>query len=317
MGYNHLMKVFIFDPLWNDLADDKLLAKLSGAGISPIVITDIKPLTDTHELYEGEEDRILCLNPDYVNWKLASEDYENIPNLKAILVASTGHDYVERRVANERNIPICNIRNFSTEAVAEWAIMAMTNLARQTPKLIKDGFLLDFDKDFQKYRGVQLKGKTAAIIGLGHNGAAIAERCAGLGMNVVYWSKSPKTSPYTRVELDELFSSADVIFPAFAKNSESNGLLTPERLASVKNSAIIVDIIEVPQSKEIIEKVKSGDLFGYGYEAKPGTFNDHEGNIWAAPAYAWVTYESMYNSEDKLADNIIAAVNGEFPNRVN
>jgi len=66
------------------------------------------------------------------------------------------------------------------------------NVARQTPRLIKDGFPLDFDKDFMKYRGVELQGKTAAIVGLGNIGNSIAQRCEGLGMNVVYWSKSPK-----------------------------------------------------------------------------------------------------------------------------
>ena len=312
------MKAFIFDPLWDKLVTPELTESLRSAGVEVIVITDIAPLSECTELFEGNEDRLLCLNPDYVDWKLKNEDYDKIPNLKAILPVSTSFGWIEQDVAVERNIPICNVRNFSTEAVAEWAIAMMFSLARQIPRLIKDNFPLDFDADFMKYRGVQLKGKTAAIIGLGHNGSAIAERCKGLGMKVVYWSPSSTNDAYTRLELDELMRTADVIFPAFAKNDETHMLITEDLLASVKPSAMIVDIIELDDSKAaIIDMVKTGRLFGYGFEAKPSTFSKYEGNVWAAPAYAWVTFESMYNGEAKLVENIIEASKDQFPNRVN
>lgn len=312
------MKVFIFDPLWSKLVDERLEAELAKTGAEVTIITDVKPLSETVDLFRGDEERILCLNPDYVGWKLTNDDYRDIPNLKAILIASTAFGWVEREVANERSIPICNIKNFSTEAVAEWAITMMLNLARQTPRLIKDGFPLDFNADFMKYRGVQTKGKTAGIIGLGHNGSAIAERCKGLGMGVVYWSRSSTNDNYKKIELDELMATSDVIFPAFAKNDETNVLITKELLESVKSSAMIVDIIELEPIKETaLEMVKSGKLFGYGFEAKPEAFSQYEGNVWAAPAYGWVTYESMYNSEVKLVENIVAATKNESPNRVN
>ncbi|HEV2412495.1 MAG TPA: NAD(P)-dependent oxidoreductase, partial [Candidatus Saccharimonadales bacterium] len=276
------MKVFIFDPLWTKLVDEKLEEQLAESKADLTVITDVKPLSETPELFAGNEERLLCLNPDYIGWKLTSKDYENIPNLKAILVASTAFGYIDKDTADKRGIPICNIKNFSTQAVAEWAVTMMFNLARQTPRLIKDNFPLDFDADFMKYRGVQIKGKTAGIIGLGHNGSAIAERCAGLGMDVIYWSRSSTNDSYMRVELEELFSTADVIFPAYAKNGETNALITDELLSKVKKSAIIVDIIELEDKMtEIIDMVKTGKLFGYGFEAKPAKFNNYEGNVWA------------------------------------
>jgi len=312
------MKVFVFDPLWHKLVDEKLKQELTKSNVELTVITEIKPLSETTELFAGDEERLLCINPDYVGWKLKNDDYKDIPNLKGIFTGSTSFGWVEPEEADKQAIPICNIKNFSTEAVAEWAVTMMFNLARQTPRLIKDGFPLDFDADFMKYRGVQVKGKTAAVIGLGHNGTAIAERCAGLGMDVIYWSRNSKNNDYKRVELDELFKTADVIFPAFAKNEETNALITDELLGTVKQSAMIVDIIEIENVQDnIIYMVKTGKLFGYGFEAKPTTFNDYEGNVWAAPAYAWVTYESMYNGEAKLVENIVNASKGEFPNRVN
>jgi phosphoglycerate dehydrogenase-like enzyme len=312
------MKAFIFDPLWDELVTDDLSEKIKSSGLETIIKKDITPLSECKELFEGDEERLLCLNPDYVSWKLPSADYKDIPNLKAILVASTNYAWVEQDVANKRNIPICNIVNFSTQAVAEWAIMMMFNLARQTPRLIKDGYPLDFDKDFMKYRGVQLKGKTAGIIGLGHIGSAIAEACKGLGMNVVYWSRSSTNDAYNKVSLEELMSSADVIFPTAAKNPETLALISGDHIKSMKKSAIIVDIAHgLFDQKKVLSMVANGDLFGYGFEGEPNEFTKFEGNVWAAPSYAWATYESMHNSVVLWIDNMLSAAKKEFPTRVN
>jgi phosphoglycerate dehydrogenase-like enzyme len=312
------MKAFIFDPLWDDLITNELEEKLSSNGVEILIIKEIKPLSECLDLFEGDEERILCINPDYVSWKLSPEDYKDIPNLKAIFGAATSFSWIDMSYAEQNDIPVCNIRNFSTQAVAEWATTMMLNVARQVPRIIKDGFPLDFDKDFMKYRGVELHGKTAGIIGLGHNGAAIAQRCVGLGMNVIYWSRSSTNDEYKKVELSELFKTSDVIFPTFAKSEEANALINDTRLETVKPSAIIVDIIELDDNKsKIFEMVKTGKLFGYAFEAKPSTFEKYEGNIWAAPAYAWVTDGSMHNVMVKWTDNMVDAARGKFPNRVN
>lgn len=312
------MKAFIFDPLWDELITDELLGKLKATGIELIVTKEIAPLSNCASLFDGDDERILCLNPDYVGWKLAVDDYKSIPNLKAILGAATSFSWVDTSYADKNQIPVCNIRNFSTEAVAEWAITMLLNVARQTPRLIKDGFPLDFDKDFMKYRGVELHGKTVGIVGLGNIGSAIAKRCDGLGMNVTYWSKSPKESDYQRKELAELFANSDVIFPTMALNDETKTLITPMLLGSMKPSAMFVSVVhELFDEQLILNMVKDGKLFGFGYEASPASFNTHEGNVWAAPAYAWVTDGSMANSMTKWVENMIDAAKGKFPNKVN
>lgn len=312
------MKAFIFDPLWDDLITDELLAQIKDSGLEIVVVKEVASLSECKELFEGNEERLLCLNPDYVSWKLTNNDYKDIPNLKAILIASAGFEWVEQDVANESNIPICQIINFSTQAVAEWAIMMMLSLARQTPRLIKDNFPLDYDKDFMKYRGMQLKGKTAGIVGLGHIGSAIAAACRGLGMNVIYWSKSSTNDAYEKLPPEQLMSSADVIFPTMAKNPETLALISDELLKSVKPSAILIDMAHGLVSHELaLQMVAEGELFGYGFEGEPGEFAKFEGNVWGAPAYGWATYESMHNSTVLWVENMINATKNEFPNRVN
>lgn len=312
------MKAFIFDPLWNELVTPELEGKLKAANIETVISTQIAPLTDCKALFEGDEARMLCINPDYVSWKLSPDDYKDIPNLKAILGAATSFSWIDDSYATEKNIPVCNIRNFSSEAVAEWATMIMFNLARQTPRLIKDGFPLDFDKDYMKYRGVELHGKTAAIIGLGHIGTAIAKRCNGLGMKVVYWSKNTRLEDYEYMELAQLMAEADVIFPIIAKNDETKDLITSELLNSVKSTAMIIDMVDIFDHDIALSKVKDGILYGFGFEeATANSFDKYEGNVWAAPAYGWVTDRSMYGTIEKWVENMISAASDNFPNKIN
>ncbi|MDO8265814.1 MAG: NAD(P)-dependent oxidoreductase [Candidatus Saccharibacteria bacterium] len=312
------MKAFIFDPLWDELVTEDLLAKLSSENIEIIVTKDKLALSDCKVLYEGDDERILCINPDYVDWNLKEEDYKDIPNLKAILGAATSYQWIESSFADKNNIPICNVRNFSTQAVAEWAVTMMLNLARRIPLLIKEDFPLDFDKDFMKYRGIELKGKTVGIVGMGHIGEAIAERCAGLGMSVRYWSENTKSDRYEYCDLEKLVSESDVIFPAMAINDDTKKVLSNDLLATLKGQAILVSIVHgLFDENFILEQVKSGQLFGFGFEAEPKSFRKYEGNVWAAPAYAWTTKESMNNSMEKWVENMVNAARGSFLNRVN
>jgi phosphoglycerate dehydrogenase-like enzyme len=196
--------------------------------------------------------------------------------------------------------------------------MMMLNLARQTPRLIKNNYPLDYDRDFIEYRGIQLKGKTAGIIGLGNIGSSIAESCKGLGMNVIYWSRSSTNSSYKKVALSELVATADVIFPATAKTPETLALISDAHIDSMKKSAILVDIAHgLFNRAKIIDMIAKGHLFGYGFEGAPHEFTKLEGNIWAAPAYGWATYESMHNSMTRWVDNMVSAARNEFPMRVN
>lgn len=312
------MKAFIFDPLWDNLLTPELLAKLEKSGLELIITKDIAPLTSCNALFEGTEERILCLNPDYVGWKLSSDDYKDIPNLRGILTPVTAFFWIDTTYADAHNIPICNIRNYSTQAVAEWAITMMFNVARQVPRLIKDDFPLDFDKDYMKYRGVELHGKTAGIIGLGNIGDAIAQRLEGLGMHVTYWSRTKKDNNYRYKELDTLFRESDVIFPTMAFNEETRKVITTELLETMKPSAIFIGIEHHLFDEEIlIDMVKNSKLFGFGFEAAPGAFTNYPGNIWAAPAYAWATDGSMNNSMEKFVENMINATTNNFSTRIN
>jgi lactate dehydrogenase-like 2-hydroxyacid dehydrogenase len=309
------MKAYVFDPLWPTLLTENHTRLLEQGGVEVNLTIDIKPISDNVDLFSGDHERILCLNPDYVSWSLKSSQYSTIPKLSAIITASTSFGWIE----DNHTVTIVNIRNFSTVAVAEWSIMMMLNLARRTPLLLKNNCPLNFGSDFETYQGVNLKGKKVGVIGLGNIGSAIADLCEGLGMEVSYWSKSIKKTKYLATDLSQLFKESDFIFPTMADNSETSSILTDDLLKSMKQSAIFVSIVHKYYNHALIlELVAEYKLFGYGFEdEKTGEFNNYQGNIWAMPAYAWCTIGSLNKSMDLFVEAIINASNFKYPNRVN
>jgi lactate dehydrogenase-like 2-hydroxyacid dehydrogenase len=86
----------------------------------------------------------------------------------------------------------------------------------------------------------------------------------------------------------------------------------------MKPSAMFVSVVhDLFDEQIVLDMVKNGNLFGFGFEAAPGSFNKYEGNVWAAPAYAWTTDGSMNNSMVKWVENMVNATQDNFPNRVN
>jgi phosphoglycerate dehydrogenase-like enzyme len=307
------MKLFILSPNKESVITPELEAKLRTLG-EVVFYTKPGSFSEVPGLYDGDEERILTLDPDFCDWKAQSEDIDKIPNLKAICLQTTSFSWIDTNHFKEKGIPVTNNRGFSTEAVAEWAIMTMIALARKIPLTAKDGW----KTDFVKYQGIELVGKTAGIIGLGRIGKRIAELCRGIGMNVIAWSHESKAENVEMVPLEEVFSRADVVFPIVADNSETQKLITDDLLKSMKLSTIFVSMIHLIYNHQLLlDMVKEGKLYGYGFESAKGDFASYEGNVWAGPQIAWATKESMRKNGEQWVEAIITASQGEFKNRVN
>ena len=165
-----------------------------------------------------------------------------------------------------------------------------------------------------------LRGKTAGVVGLGRVGTRIAEVLKGIGMEVVYWSRSSQDDRFSRLTLPDVFSAADLVIPALAVNEETKQLITHEILDSMKSNAIMVGINRVRELWDedyVIQKVEAGELVGYSYEgAEDGPVSKHTGNVWVLPHISWMTKDSMENLERIWTENILSVLNGTPQNLV-
>lgn len=315
------MKIYLLTPNFKLQFTLALIGRLKGVG-QVIIEKKPKAFSKVKGLFDPGE-KVVAIDPDFCQWSVKDEVIKKLPEKTAICLQSTSFSWVNVDLAAKKRIVVTDTRDFSTQAVAERAMMMALNLACKIPLLVKEGW----KKDFDRYRSIELKGKTAGIIGLGRIGRTVAGLCRGLNMDVVYWSRHTRDKKFFLVSLPKLLAQADVLFVALAKNDGTKGLITDKLLRTIKPQAIFISVAPIFTGDKnllaynhqfVLNLVKSKRLYGYGFEDESGgTFNKYRGNVWAEPVLAWASAESLKRNAENWVQTIVDAAHGEYPNRVN
>ncbi len=121
--------------------------------------------------------------------KVRKDIIDNCPSLKIIGRGGVGMDNIDVEYAKEKGINVINTPAASSHSVAELVFAHLFGMARflhdsnRNMPLEGDSKFKALKKSYAK--GVELKGKTLGIIGIGRIGQATAKVALGLGMNVV------------------------------------------------------------------------------------------------------------------------------------
>jgi D-3-phosphoglycerate dehydrogenase len=161
------------------------------------------------------------------------------PQLKHIVFLGTGPaSYMNVAEVEARGIKVHIIKGYGDTAVAEHSIALMVAAARDVARMdreIRAG-------TWTPYEGVQLKGKTLGVIGLGGIGREVARIGAGMGMNVIGWNRTKHADAgVPMVELNDLLARADVVSMNLTLGDETRGFLNAERIARLKKGVIFVN----------------------------------------------------------------------------
>ncbi|MGB0167230.1 MAG: NAD(P)-dependent oxidoreductase, partial [Luteibaculum sp.] len=132
------------------------------------------------------------------------------PNLKLIGRGGVGMDNIDVDYARSKGIVVVNTPASSSLSVAEIVVGKMFSLARflyDSHLHMPQNGVSEFKTLKKKYgKGIELRGKTLGIIGMGRIGKALASYALGLGMKVVFCDRSTKT---TEINL-EIFGAGNV-----------------------------------------------------------------------------------------------------------
>lgn len=283
-------------------------------------IGDIKFIEEKHDMYNSEytnsnEPKVIAIDPDLTDWSFPNDLIEKIPNLKGICLMTTSYSYIDLEFCKKRNIAVTNVPKYSTDSVAEYACFLMMALARKMPLQFKNNLKEDFSEN---YLQLQVKGKKVGIIGLGSIGTRLGELLKGMGMNVAYWSKNTRNDKFEYQELDEIFKTADFIFPTFLINDETKNIITDDLINSMKNTSSIISIIgtDVFNKELILNKVKTKELYGFAFENANDDLNNYEGNVMVTSPYAWYTKQALENCIEIWTQSIEGIVNNKIANQV-
>lgn len=181
------------------------------------------------------------------DYEIALDDHSYMPTelvaqceaLKHVVFLGTGAaSYMNVGELKDRGITVHTIKGYGDTAVAEHTIALMFACARDIARMdreVRGGI-------WTPQEGMQLRGKTLGVIGLGGIGAEVARIGAGLGMEVIAFNRTPKQdAPCPLTDIDTLLAKADVVSVNLVLNDETRGFLSEERIARMKPGAILVN----------------------------------------------------------------------------
>jgi D-3-phosphoglycerate dehydrogenase / 2-oxoglutarate reductase len=179
------------------------------------------------------------------------------PQLKHIVFLGTGAaSYMNLAQLKDRGITVHTIKGYGDRAVAEHTIALMFAAARDVAHMdreVRGG-------TWTPQEGVQLLGKTLAVIGLGGIGCEVARIGKGLGMNVVGYNRTAHADlPCPLADIETLLAQSDVVSLNLVLNDETRGFLNRERIARMKPGAILVNTARGALTDEaaLIDALKS------------------------------------------------------------
>lgn len=187
--------------------------------------------------------------------------------LKAISKYGAGLDNIDVKKAEELGIKIDKAAGTNAVSVAELAVGLFFALARSLPYVsssIKKG-------GWERKRGVELKGKTVGIIGMGNIGKEVARMAHGLGMNMIaydpYLDKNDEALADYSValqELPEIYANSDFISMHLPLLEETRYMINKDSLALMKSSAFLVNTSrgELVNEEDLYQALKSGVIAG-------------------------------------------------------
>ncbi len=146
--------------------------------------------------------------------RVTADLIERAANLRVVGRAGTGVDNIDVGAATQRGIVVMNAAAGNTVTTAEHTMAMLLSLARQIPQAVNSTKAGRWEKN--KFLGVELRGKTLGIIGLGRIGAAVAERARAFEMIIIaydpYFTREAAHELGIEMSsLDELMARSDFI----------------------------------------------------------------------------------------------------------
>ena len=262
---------------------------------------------------------------------ITAELLDACPNLKLICVEATGYNIVDCEAAKERNITVCNVPAYSTNAVAQFTFSLLLELCNRVghhDKFVrKGGWCKCPDFCYWDTPQAELAGKTIGIIGFGKIGRKVGTIAKAFDMRVLAYNRSRCVEGEAigeYVDLDTLLRTADIVSLHCPLTEQTNQIINTDTLSKMKLGAILLN---TARGGLINEADLAAALYAnkLQYAADVVSFEPIKEdnpllgapNCILTPHMAWAPIETRQRIIDITVDNIRSYLGGTPINKVN
>ncbi len=243
-----------------------------------------------------------------------------LPDLKLLVTTGMRNASIDTKAATELGIPVCGTRSGGpTTAELAWGLIL--SLLRHIPEEfenVKRG-------RWESTVGIELRGKTLGLLGLGNLGSKMAVVGKAFGMNVIAWSQNLTAERAAEfgaalVGKEELFRQSDIISIHLVLSDRTRNLVGARELALMKPTAYLVNTSRGPIVSEaaLVKTLSEHRIAGAGLDVfepeplLPDSPLRKLDNVILTPHLGYVTVEGYQTFFKDVVENIAAYRRGEL-----
>ncbi|NGM66345.1 NAD(P)-dependent oxidoreductase [Sphingobacterium sp. SGR-19] len=241
-------------------------------------------------------------------------------NLQFIARPGAGMDNIDEEYATSKGIRLFSANDGNKDAVGEHMIGMLLSLMNNLNRGHRGVCTGQWCRE--ENRGYELKGRTVALIGYGHNGQAMAKKLSGFDVNVIAYDKYKTgfSDAYAKeVSMEEVVRQADVLSFHIPLTRETRGMVDDEYLFHFRKPIFFLmgargAITNIPS---VLKYLDAGKILGAAFDVLPiekfpalsetNWYGDliSRDNVLLSPHVAGWTFDSYYKLSDIIADKII------------
>jgi len=256
-----------------------------------LLVKNEKDISYTEELKDVEV--LVCYNP------FDSLDISKMKKLKWIQLSSIGIDQVPKEKLINCNITLTNNKGGYSIPMGEWIVLKILELYKNSREFYEKQKSKQWKMDTSV---LELCGKRVGFLGTGTIAIEAAKRLQGFEVEVLGLNTNGTPVQYfhrcfKKDDIDEMLSLCDVVVVTIPYTKESHHLLNKERIGSMKEGALIVNVSRgsVIDEKELIESLVKGEIKGAALDVVEEEPLKEESPLWSldnviiTPHNSWVS----------------------------
>lgn len=237
------------------------------------------------------------------------------------VIASTRGDpnNVDIAGATAAGIPVLNTPARNADAVAEMTVallLAATRHVLPADADVRSGNIFrDGSIPYQRFRGGEIAGLTAGLVGLGAVGRATQWRLSGLGLRVI--AHDPY-NPDARHGLDELLAEADIVSLHAPVTDDTTGMIGADQFAAMRDGVVFLNTAraQLHDTDALVDALVAGKVAAAGLDHFVGEWlpADHPlvgmANVVLTPHIGGATWNTEARQAQMVADDLEALLSG-------
>ena len=197
--------------------------------------------------------------------------------LRWVVSPTTGLDHIDLNQANRLNVKVLTLRDLTNEISAvsstaelSWGlVLALARRLTAAHQSVTEGIW-----NRTRFEGIELRGKTMGVVGLGRLGTYVAQYALGFGMRVLAVDTRSDTAFHAVecVGLNEMVCQSHVISLHVPFMPDTKHLVDRSLLEQMQPGTLLVNTSrgQIVDEAAVAEAIRGGALGGYGADVLSG-----------------------------------------------